>query len=244
MALSLIAVPVAVGHDPPPPSVDTYSDAAFTVLGNSFELGETVYFKSWNLEESTHYYRIRLQRPDNTWFYVGDWTTGVDPLTGSYVLLGSDQTGEWDVRVWEADDASGTNPSEVVHCHFDATRTPAVDTYSDAAFTIPQDEFVPLETVYFKATGLDPTKYHRFKIQPPSGSDVWIGGDWVTGVAELTGSYVLPFNAPSGDWRVHTRESAWSDGHDNDHVVDADFSISPSLYTATIDPTSALCGET
>jgi len=123
---------------------------------------------------------------------------------------------------------------------------PSVDTYNDSGFTHPDDDFAPLETVYFKAIHLDPTKYHMFRLDPPSGSgwsDIWIGS-WVTGVAELTGSYALPSDAPVGKWTVHTRKSSSSDGSSNDHVVDADFYVSRRYYTASITPTFANTGET
>ena len=222
------------------PSVDTYSDAGCTVLDDQFYLGETVYFKSWHLAESTYYYKFRLQRPDNSWLDVGGWTTGTDPLIGSYVLLGTDQTGEWDVRVWRADDASGTNAEEVVHCHFDATRPPpSVDTYSDPACTVPHDEFFPLETVYFKAINLDPSKSYRFQLDPPGLSAFYVGG-WFTGFTENTGSYVIPAAGPSGSWTLNVRTT----GSGEYTACHSHFDVPPLLFTSVIVPNTAAAGET
>jgi len=123
MALSLIAVPVIAGIAGYDQDVDTF-DSSWSTKG-SFDLGETVYLKAWDLDPNKYYiFQLEKPHPDHTKFYIGSWTKG-DPLTGSYV---PDMTGQWTVHLWKADDASGGGKDEVKSCTFNVN--PVVRLYS------------------------------------------------------------------------------------------------------------------
>jgi hypothetical protein len=100
------------------------TDSTYTTLITSFAQGETMYFKAIGLI-TTKYYRFRLDRPDETKIYVGDWTTGVTNLTGSYVLPSDAEIGSWKLHVREASDSFGTDEHHYVDtCYFEVSTAP------------------------------------------------------------------------------------------------------------------------
>ncbi|MEM3578481.1 MAG: PKD domain-containing protein [Candidatus Bathyarchaeia archaeon] len=104
------------------------TDSTYTNLKTSFAQGETVYFKTMGLKTSK-YYRFKLELPNGTWIYVGDWTTGVTEMTGSYPLPLNAPLGTWKLHVREADDAYGTCEHHYVDCRFEVTTPPPPQQY-------------------------------------------------------------------------------------------------------------------
>jgi hypothetical protein len=103
-----------------------------------------------------------------------------------------------------------------------------VKTYSDGTFTTEKTIFAQGETVYFKAKVLNPEKYYRFKLDPPTGATFYVTSpSWTNGVTELTGSYELklPNNVATGNWRLHTRYAVDAGGSSEGHYVDCNFTV-------------------
>jgi len=71
--------------------------------------------------------------------YVGDWTTGVETLTGSYALPSDAETGSWKLHVREASDASGRCEHHYVDtCYFEVTVAPPPPKYYLTVKTDPE----------------------------------------------------------------------------------------------------------
>lgn len=105
---------------------------------------------------------------------------------------------------------------EVTLDHF----TLFVATYGDASFSVDKSEFVPGETIYLKATGLNDTKYYRLALDPPSGGEIFTTTCFnpAEGVSELTDSYTFLVDAVLGNWGAELKEYAASNctgGHDD-----------------------------
>jgi len=121
--------------------------------------------------------------------------------------------GQWTVRLYESP------ATEKDHDHEDVDKMVWT---TDSTYAAIQTSFEQGETVYFKAIGLAPTKDYRFMLDPPSGSNIYVGA-WTTGVTTLTGSYDLPLTAVTGSWKLHVREQS-SGEH---HYVDCYFTVTP-----------------
>jgi hypothetical protein len=76
----------------------------------------------------------------------------------------------------------------------------------------------------------------------PNGTRFFVGS-WTTGVTSMTGSYVLPSNAPIGSWKLHVRQATDASGTCETHYVDCCFQVTtappPTQYYLTVqtDPT-------
>jgi hypothetical protein len=77
---------------------------------------------------------------------------------------------------------------------------------TDSTYTTLVTSFAQGETVYFKTIGLKTSKYYRFRLEMPNGTKFYVSS-WITGVTQMTGSYLLPSNAPLGTWKVHVRQA-------------------------------------
>jgi hypothetical protein len=104
------------------------TDSTYTNLKTSFAQGETVYFKTKGLK-TDKYYRFKLELPNGTWIYVGDWTTGVTEMVGSYLLPLNAPLGTWKLHVREASDSYGTCEHHYVDCRFEVTTPPPPEQY-------------------------------------------------------------------------------------------------------------------
>ena len=112
------------------------TDSTYTNLKPSFAQGETVYFKTMGLK-TDKYYRFKLELPNGTWIYVGDWTTGVTQMIGSYQLPSNAPLGTWKLHVREAYDSSGTCEHHYVDCRFEVTTPPPPKQYYLTVHTDP-----------------------------------------------------------------------------------------------------------
>lgn len=95
-----------------------------------------------------------------------------------------------------------------------------IATYGDAAFSVDKSEFIPEETIYLKATGLNDTKYYRLALDPPSGPEIFTTTCFNPGegVTELTDSYTFLTDAVLGNWGAELKEYTASNctgGHDD-----------------------------
>jgi len=81
-----------------------------------------------------------------------------------------------------------------------------INTYKDAACTDGETVFLPGDTVYAKATGLDDKK--GYKIQWFYGATLKAESSVTTGVKTLTDSYSLALNAEIGTWYAKILEGA------------------------------------
>ena len=138
------------------------TDSTYNNLVTSYHQGETIYFKAIGLKTSK-YYRFMFKTPSGDKIYVGDWTTGVETLTGSYTLPSDAETGSWKLHVREASDAFGTWEHHYVDtCYFEVTPAPppppkyylTVKTDPEGIVTIPGEGWYNAST-YVNLTALD-----------------------------------------------------------------------------------------
>lgn len=118
------------------------TDSTYAAMKTSFAQGETVYFKTIGLLTGK-YYKFMLEDPAAAKIYVGDWTTGVTTLTGSYPLPSDAPTGSWKVHVGEADNAEGKEEGHYVDRYF--TVTPCTAQYY---LTVISDGCCPINVAY------------------------------------------------------------------------------------------------
>lgn len=129
------------------------TNSTYNNLVTSFYQGETIYFKAIGLK-TNYYYRFMFETPSRSKIYVGDWTTGVETLTGNYTLPSDAETGSWKLHVREAVDASGTSEHHYVDtCHFQVTSAPppvyyylTVKTDPEGIVTIPGEGWYEANT--------------------------------------------------------------------------------------------------
>lgn len=112
-------------------------DSAFYNQSLTYAQGETLYYKAIGLNP-TNYYRIQLQMPNGTRFYISNWTTGVDTLTGSYDLPSNAPIGKWKLHVRQAYDAYGSGEKHYVDCCFMVTEAPPPQYYYLTVRTNPE----------------------------------------------------------------------------------------------------------
>jgi hypothetical protein len=109
---------------------------------------------------------------------------------------------------------------------------------TDSSYTTMKTSFAQGETLYIKAIGLESGKYYNFRLDPPTGSSIYVFSSYqyVSGT-ELTGSYVLPLTAQTGEWKLHVRKADNAAGTSHEgHYVDRYFTVTPYVPppTATI----------
>jgi hypothetical protein len=107
---------------------------------------------------------------------------------------------------------------------------------TDSTYAKMKTSFAQGETVYIKAIGLVPGKYYNFRLDTPTGAEIYVFSSYqhVSGT-ELTGSYVLPSNAPTGSWKLHVRKADNAAGTSHEgHYVDCYFTVGvPPTATIT-----------
>ena len=127
--------------------------------------------------------------------------------------------GTWTVKLYEV---GVTNPKD--------TATVKIDKMvwtTDSTYVTMKTSFAQGETVYIKAIGLESGKYYNFRLDPPTGSSICVFSSYqyVSGT-ELTGSYVLPADAPTGSWKLHVRKADNAAGTSHEcHYVDRYFTV-------------------
>jgi len=169
------------------------TDSTYNNLVTSFNQGETIYFKAIGLNPNM-YYKFMFKTPSGNKIYVGDWTTGVETLTGSYTLPPDAETGSWKLHVREASDASGTCEHHYVDtCYFEVTVAPppppryylTVKTDPEGIVTIPGEGWYNAST-YVNLTAPDlvagPANNIRYRF------DYWDvdGVSQGTGITDIT----------------------------------------------------------
>jgi hypothetical protein len=110
---------------------------------------------------------------------------------------------------------------------------------TDSSYAVMKTSFGQGETVYIKAIGLAASKYYNFRLDPPTGggASIYVFSSYQGGVTTLTGSYVLPLTAKTGDWKLHVRQADDAAGTKKEgHYVDRYFTVTtpPPPPTATI----------
>jgi len=107
---------------------------------------------------------------------------------------------------------------------------------TDSTYTVMKTSFAQGETVYIKAIGLESRKYYNFRLDTPTGAKIYVFSSYqyVSGT-ELTGSYVLPADAPTGSWKLHVRKADNAEGTSHEgHYVDRYFTVGvPPTATIT-----------
>jgi hypothetical protein len=192
-----------------------------------------IYAEAGGLSKSKQYY-IKYFDPAGVERRKSPTYTGVSYIKDNLTILPPfpNILGYWTVRLYEND---------VVK----RTKTLYIDRIvwtTDSTFTNLVTSFAQGETVYFKTIGLQTSKYYRFKLEMPNGTRFFVGS-WTTGVTSMTGSYLLPSNAPIGSWKLHVRQATDSSGSCETHYVDCLFQVTtappPQQYYLTIrtDPT-------
>jgi hypothetical protein len=102
---------------------------------------------------------------------------------------------------------------------------------TDSTYATMKTSFAQGETLYIKAIGLLASKYYNFRLDPPTGSSIYVFSSYQGGVTQLTGSYVLPLTAKTGEWKLHVRKADNAAGTSHEgHYVDRYFTVTP--YTA------------
>jgi len=133
------------------------TDSAYYNMCLTYSQGETLYYKALGLV-STKYYRVQLQMPNGSRFYISDWTTGVTTLTGSYDLPLNAPVGKWKLHVRQANDACGSGERHYVDCCFMVTEAQyyylTVRTDPEGITTIPGEGWY-LEGDYVNLTAPD-----------------------------------------------------------------------------------------
>jgi len=106
---------------------------------------------------------------------------------------------------------------------------------TDSTYTVMKTSFAQGETVYIKAIGLESRKYYNFRLDTPTGAKIYVFSSYqyVSGT-ELTGSYVLPADAPTGSWKLHVRKADNEAGTSHEgHYVDRYFTVTPYVPPPT-----------
>jgi len=192
-----------------------------------------IYAEAGGLSKSKQYY-IKYFDPAGVERRKSPTYTGVSYIKDNLTILPSfpNILGYWTVRLYENDAVK-------------RTKTLCIDRIvwtTDSTFVNLVTSFAQGETVYFKTIGLQTSKYYRFKLEMPNGTRFFVGS-WTTGVTSMTGSYVLPSNAPIGSWKLHVRQATDSSGSCETHYVDCLFQVTtappPQQYYLAVrtDPT-------
>ena len=174
-------------------------------------------------------YYVTYADPDGVVRGTSPTYSGVKGFTDYFVL---DITlpkvlGKWTVRLYET-------PATLKDTDDKGATIDKMVWTTDSTYAAMKTSFAQGETVYMKAIGLSTTKYYKFMLKPPVGSDIYVGA-WTTGVTTLTGSYALSVTAPTGEWELHVREADDATGKKEGHYVDRYFTVTP--YTPPSDTT-------
>ena len=170
------------------------------------------------LATSKSYY-VTYADPDGVVRRTSPTYTGVSSFTDYFVLdiALPKVLGTWTVKLYET-------PATLKK-----TDTVTIDKMvwtTDSSYNTMKTSFAQGETVYFKAIGLLTNKYYRFRLDTPTGAQIYVGA-WTTGVTTLTGSYALPSDAPTGSWKLHVRQADNAAGGREKHYVDRYFTVTP-----------------
>ncbi len=150
-------------------------------------------------------------------------TSSMENGTFAYTLTLPIPKGEKkDVRVKYTEDATDIEHAATVSDRYIEKNDTAVSvnldhftlfvaTYGDVAFSVDKSSYMPGDTVYVKATGLNDSKFYKIFINPPVGSSFSIPnsscfnpGD---GVTTYSATYVLPGSATvSTHWAAELKE--------------------------------------
>jgi len=192
-----------------------------------------IYAEAGGLSTSKQYY-IKYFDPAGVERRKSPTYTGVSYFTDNLTIIPTfpNILGYWTVKLYENNNVKRTktlNINKIVWT-------------TDSTYTNFVTSFAQGETVYFKTIGLQTNMYYRFKLQMPNGTRFFVGS-WTTGVTSMTGSYILPSNAPIGSWKLHVRQATDSSGSCETHYVDCRFQVTtappPQQYYLTVrtDPT-------
>jgi hypothetical protein len=135
--------------------------------------------------------------------------------------------GTWTVKLYEV---GVTNPKDTA-----TVKINKMVWTTDSTYATMKTSFAQGETLYIKAIGLESGKYYNFKLDPPTGSSIYVFSSYqyVSGT-ELTGSYVLPADAPTGSWKLHVRKADNAAGTKGEgHYVDRYFTVTPYVPPPT-----------
>lgn len=102
---------------------------------------------------------------------------------------------------------------------------------TDSSYNTKVTVYTQCQTVYYKAIGLDDTKYYKVYFKK-GGTTIWDDDPvlWTgPGITELYGSYPLTESFDVGEWTLHTRYADNEEGSDNSHYVDCKFEVVPCL---------------
>jgi len=187
-----------------------------------------IYAEAGGLKKNKYYY-IRYFDPAGDEKRQSPTYTGIESFRDNLTILPTFQNifGWWTVRLYENNYLKRTK-----YVYIDRIVWTTDSTYTNLKTTFGQGE-----TVYFKTMGLKASKYYRFKLELPNGTWIYVGS-WTTGVTEMTGSYLLPSDAPLGTWKLHVREADDASGTGEDHYVDCRFDVTtpppPKQYYLTV----------
>lgn len=192
-----------------------------------------IYAEASGLSSSKSYY-IKYFDPSSVERRKSPTYTGVTYMNDNLTILPTfpNILGTWTVKLYENN-------------VWKKTKTVSINKIvwtTDSTYANLVTSFAQGETVYFKTIGLQTSKYYRFKLEMSNGTMFYVGS-WTTGVTQMTGSYVLPSNAPIGTWKVHVREASDSSGTCEHQYVDCCFQVTttppPTQYYLTVrtDPT-------
>lgn len=157
-------------------------------------LTDTAYDITSSMENGSFAYELVLPIPE-----------GKDNVQVKYIESDEDWTAPVTVRAEDMDLNDDTVKVELDHF------TLFIATYGNASFTVEQNSYTPGETVYTKAGDLNPSKFYRIYINPPTGSSFRISEPSCFNPDEstttLTASYVLPSDASiSNSWSADLKE--------------------------------------
>ncbi len=157
-------------------------------------LADTAYDITSSMEDGTFAYKLTLPIPQGKTGVEVKFLEDLDDLESAEVIS-QDDTKTKDEVV------------EVKLDHF----TLFIATYSDPIFSVLEDEYTPGETVYTKAVDLDPNKFYRININPPTGSAFRISEpscfNPTPETTILEASYALPVDAAISDnWSADLKE--------------------------------------
>jgi len=169
------------------------------------------------LSTSKNYY-VTYADPDGVVRRTSPTYTGVSSFIDYFVLdiALPKVLGTWTVRLYEA-------PATLKK-----TDTVAIGMMvwtTDSTYAAMKTSFAQGETMYMNAIGLLTTKYYRFMLEYDK-TKIYVGA-WTKGVTTLTGSYTLPSDAPTGEWKLHVRQADNAAGGGEKHYVDRYFTVTP-----------------
>ena len=184
------------------------------------------------LDSGKSYY-VTYTDPGNIVRWTSSTHSGVTGFTDDFVLDIAGGVGTWAVKLYESGtpaklkDTANMNVNKMVWT-------------TDSAYAAMKTSFAQGETVYFKALGLDTrNKYYNFQLKSASGTLFYVGS-WTKQPGQLTGSYALPINAPTGTtWQVIVRQADDSYGKSAEDYVARSFTVAYQEYTLTVTVTGS-----